>query len=291
MLNINKSKFFCLIATLTICLVVAIQLSSALVIKSIDTPEISPGEDGDIIVKIENNLNNAIEEIYFSIDTRSSPFSLRSSSSEVFIDELDEGEDTNFAFKIRASPTATPGDYNIPYALSYKGLSQPRTGIMSVRIKGSPELEITKFADKAVLGSEGKLTFKIVNKGLAEARYVSFKLVPIGISVLSENDVYIGDIRANDFETVSFNVKYESLSPVIVALVEYRDFNNEPKKLTFKDTLNVYTQEEALKLGIIKKNNTTLYIALLLAIIVILFIWRAIKKRIRRKRSLQQASL
>jgi len=287
----NKNKIFFLLAVSALLLVLTLQNSSALIIKSVDAPDVSPGEEAEIHIQIKNTLDKYIEGIIFSIDTRNLPFSLKRSSSEFFINELEDGEDTTVAFNIRVSSTAKPGDYNIPYTLTYQGLTQPRTGVITIRIKGSPEIEISSYAEKPVLDSEGKITLKIVNKGSVDARYVSLKFIPTGLFLSSEDNVYIGDIRANDFETVSFNVKYESLSPVIVALVEYRDFNNELKKLVFKDSIKVYTREEALKSGIIQKNNTLLYIIIALVLVIAFIVWRAIKKSIRRKRSLQQASL
>ena len=51
------------------------------------------------------------------------------------------------------------------------------------------------------------------------------------------------------------------------------------KKTSVNLPFKVYTEEEALNLGLIKKSNTTLYIEGAAILLVAWLIWRAIKKR------------
>lgn len=265
------------------------QASSALAIKSVDAPNLFPGQEAEIRIEVENTLDKNIEDVSFSLNFVGLPLSSIGSSEDV-IDKLDENEDDAFVFKIRASSTAEPQDYKVPYTLSYKGITSPRTGVITIRVVGNAELSVLASAKTPVLGYNDELTIKIINKGFANARYSSVKLFPIGFSLYSDDTVYIGDISSDDFETAIFNVKYTSESPSVEALIEYLDFNNQKQSIAFKQNLKIYTQKEAISEGIISKNNTSTYIFSIIILIVLFFIWRAIRKRIRKKRSLQRES-
>src|SRR3989344_1795496 len=99
---------------------------------------------------------------------------------------------------------------------------------------------------------EKKIFLKITNRGFADARYVSVKLIPSNYIIKSEEEIYIGDIDANDFETANFDVIFQRKNPTINAEVIYRDFDNNNKNLIIDKSINVYTEEEALEKGLIK---------------------------------------
>ncbi len=66
----------------------------------------------------------------------------------------------------------------------------------------------------------------MVNKGLADARFVSISVEGEGMLFLSDKNAYIGTIDSDDFETTSFEVLYQNKRPVIMISVKYRDFDN-----------------------------------------------------------------
>ena len=105
------------------------------------------------------------------------------------------------------------------------------------------------------MGRQSKINLKIVNKGLADARFVSVNLNPSGFTLLSEKEVYIGTVDSDDFETATFEVIFTSEKPKLTATVEYTDFDNSKKLDEVNLPTKVYTQEKAIELGIIQRNN------------------------------------
>jgi len=268
-------------------LVIAINYSTALAVKSVDSPELYPGQSGEIRIEVENTLDKKIEDVSLSLNFQGIPISSPGGSEDV-IDELSRDEDDAFIFKVRVSSTATPQDYNIPYTLLYRGQEKPRAGFISLRVLGNIDLSATASPETPVLGHRDELTLKIINKGFADARYVTVKLFPIGYNLYSDDTVYIGDISSDDFETAVFNVKYNSEEPAIEALIEYLDFNNQKQSMIFRQNLKIYTEKEAVKEGIIGKNNAFAYVLSFIILIVLFIAWRSVRKRIRMNKSRQK---
>ena len=163
-----------------------------------------------------------------------------------------------------------------------------REGTIGLRVTGNSNLIYTVIADNAVVKQTGKLTFKIVNKGFADARFVSVKIIPNNFVLLSEGEVYIGSVDSDDFETVGFDVIFQGNEANFQVLVEYKDFNNKDIINGISLPLTIYSEEEALGLGIIKPNRSSSFFAGFIILVVGIIIYRAVKKRRRLKKSKQR---
>lgn len=273
--------------TAFLTIVLLINLTSAITISSITADPLAPNKQGTISVEIENNLNDAAEDISMSLDFINLPF-IPIGSSEDSISELDEDDEEQLSFSVKATNDISPGDYKIPFTLSYTINNIPKQikGTIGISVKANPDLSFSMSASNPVIGQQGKLTLKIVNKGLADARFVSLKIIPNSdFAILSDSEVYIGKISSDDFETSTFDVSYTSQNPIFTALLEYADFDNKKITQSINLPIQVYTEKKALELGIIKKNNTFLYIILVAVLIIIWLVYRSIRKRIRRSRN------
>ncbi len=282
-----KSTLFTLL-----CVLVSISLvthASALIITDITADTLSPGEEGRLIIEVANDMDQDISDVSLSLDLTNVPISSRG-SSEDSIDEIDDDDSETFAFTLRASPTANPGDYKIPYTLSHAESTLVKRGTIGVTIRAESDLEFTTTLEMPVMGQKGKINLKIINKGQNDARFVSVAVDPDGYTLLSENSLYIGSVNSDDFETASFDVIFNTLRPHLTGTVEYVDFDNNPVVKDLDIPLTVYTQERAIQLGIMKKNNAGTYVVLVIIILILWFAWRAYKKRRRMKKSMESAN-
>lgn len=279
------------IFSLALAILLISNLASAITINSVDTTTLAPGEEGTIRIEIENNLNDQAEDITFRLDFTDLPF-IPIGNSEFSVNELDEDEDEDFTFRIKASQDITPGDYEIPYTLTYfiNGEEKPeRKGSIGVTVEADPELSYTVSTETPVQGRQGQITLRIVNKGFADAKFVNVRILPQGFTLLSEREVYIGTIDSDDFETATFDVIFDEVAPTFSATVEYRNFNNERITKNINLPFEVYTEQDAIKAGIIQPSYTLYYIIAVVVIIILLIIWRSIRKRRRLKRSMQNS--
>ena len=266
-------------------LILTLNLTSAMMVKSVNANNFQPGSQQDISVEVKNILNEDVQDVFLTLDMTNLPFSIINSGDN--FNEILSGDTENFDFAIKTSNDAKAGNYQIPYTLSYSinNTAQTKKGTFSLTIETSPELTYSVSTENPVVGSKGKIVLNIVNQGLGDAKFVSATIIPEGYTLLSDNNVYIGTISSDDSQSESFDVVFNNQNPVLTTQIEYKDFNNQLIIKTINLPVTVYSKEEALKLGIIQENNTFAFIVLG---IIIIGIWIIVKK-VRKKRRLNKS--
>ncbi len=280
-------KVFKLFSALT-ALVLALHLASAVTLNSVFVDEFAPGSEGTINIEIENILSDDVQDVSLSLNTGSLPF-IVIGSSEQSVEEIEEDDDEEFLFRLKASTEIEPGQYEIPYTLNYKinDKEKTREGTIGVRVVANPELAFSISATNPIIGQKGQVSLKIINKGFFDARFVSVKILPDGLEVLSDSEVYIGTIDSDDFDSSNFDVLFKKANAQFSAIVTYRDFDNEQIIKQVNLPIKAYSPEQAVQLGLISKNQTGTYLLIAAALIVLILLWRWRKKRQRLKRSMQ----
>mgnify|MGYP001573502163 FL=1 len=261
---------------------------SSLSLEVIDYPNLIPGEEGKIRVELKNLLNEKVENVNLNLDFKDLPF-IPLGSSEQSIDEINDDDEEVFIFTIKASTDSIPGDYEIPYKISYTLDNDEKTnvGTIGIKIVSQPDLFFSISADNPIINKKGKLSLKIINKGLYDARFVSIKALPVGLTILSDQDVYIGTVDSDDFETATFDVIFTKKNPRLDVLVEYKNFDNDLVTKTIFLPVEVYSSDQAIKLGLLKKSYISLYILIAVSLIILLILWRILKKRRRLSKSMK----
>lgn len=273
-------------------LVLTISFASAIVVDA-DFATLYPGESERITVEIDNNGNFDIEDVSVSLNLAEVPFTAVG-SSEKDIDDLDEDDDDTVSFTLRASTDATPGDYNIPYSVRYTNAENDsedfeEEGTFGIRITARTEIDFAvEVRGNAIVGQEGRISLEIINKGLGEIKSLSVQILPGGFELLSKSKVFVGTIDADDTDLASFDVIYKATSPTLSAKIEYKDFDNKKQEETVNLSFKVYTREEALELGLVKKSNTQLYFLIFIILLIVWLIYRKIKKRRKQNRRIEK---
>ncbi|MBU0894616.1 MAG: hypothetical protein KKF48_03195 [Nanoarchaeota archaeon] len=289
-----------IIPFLALIFLINISFASALVVDA-DYITIYPGEQGSVNIDVENNQNFDIEEVSVQIilvhvlpdgTSISLPFTVIG-SSEKELDDLDEDDDDSTSFTLKASTDIEPGDYNIPYVITYVDADDndddyEKAGSFGIRVSAKTELDFAAEAKGAsietpILEQEGKLSLEIINKGLGEIKSMSVEIFPQGFEILSKSKIFIGGVDADDTDFATFNVIYKTTTPVLKAKITYKDFDNNDQIENINLPFKVYTSEEALEKGLIQKSNTGLYIGIIILLIIIWVIYRKIKRRKKKK--------
>ncbi len=265
-------------------------LSSAITVKSSDIDQFSPGSTGRIRITLENNLGDDATDVSLSLNLAQKPF-ISVGSSEESTDEIRDNKEEDFVFSLTASNDAKPGNYEIPYTISYtlNSVQKTKQGTLGVRIKANPDLVFSLTAENPIISQKGKISLKIVNRGFYDARFLTVKAIPGDFNFFSNKEVYIGSVDSDDFETASFDVIFTKSNPVFIATIDYIDFDNSKITKTISLPVDVYTKEKAIEIGLIKKNYIPVYIGIVIALILLWLLWRMIKKRSRLKRSMENS--
>lgn len=277
-----QTKITIISALLIFGILISAHLISSLPL-NVDQKRLYPGEKTKISIDIENTLDDDIEDVSLVLDLSNTQFT-SISGSETNIDNIDSDDKESLDFDIKASQSIKPGDYNIPYTLTYtiddnNLTKKTEKGAFGITVGAKTELTYTIETETNVIGQKGKLSLKIVNKGLGDIRFVSVKLNPQGYNLLGSDTIYIGTVSSDDFETATYDVVFNSQSPKLIATITYRDFDNNKISEDVNLPIKVYTKDEALKLGIIKSNSSIYYLIVFFILVIAYITYRIIRKR------------
>ena len=217
------------------------------------------------------------------------PFAPFESGSDFFTNEIQESKSKTAEFKVVALNDAKSGIYKIPIKISYieDNVAKTQSSLISIMINSQPIIEVSVDDGLLLKGKENKVTFKIVNKGLADAKFLEIETKgSTSYSILSAEKVYVGDVDSDDFQTVDYQIFFNqnSLNRLdIPVTIKYKDVANKEYTQEFNPTLKVYTLEQAQNLGLIAKSNTTSYIVGVVILIIIFFVYRWFRRRRKRK--------
>lgn len=296
--------------TLITALFIVLSLASinALVIDSVKMypKEIAPGETATITIGLENDGDNDITNVAVVLDLTGViesnvpgvpstvfdvPFAPYESSSEHSFDEIEEDETDYAEFEIIALNDAKSGVYKIPLKISYieEGELKTRNSLIGITVNSEPVIGVNVEDVLLLKPQENSLDIKVINKGLSDVRFLE---VEVGTStyfdVLSNKQVYIGDIDSDDFDSADFKIYFKSNAPTTFTIpisITYKDAVNNKYNEDFDIQVKVYTKERAIELGLIEKNNTTLYAGVVIGLIILYIIYRKLKKRKKLKKA------
>lgn len=250
--------------------------------------ETAPGETVNIVIEIKNIFEDDVYNINVKLDLSEEnvPFAPYQSSSEKFLDELKDGEEEDFKFKLIVLPEASSGIYKIPVEITYEdgeGNISSKRELISLTVNSYPELRISLEDSKALIrGRENVFSIKIINSGLSDVKFVYLTVIDVtGIRFLSEKEQYIGDVDSDDFDSVGYDVYIAENAKSLInfkVILKFRDATNKEFIETETVMLRTYSLKQAQSLGLIKKTNYTWYV-LIVFIVLIYMIRRTLKKR------------
>jgi len=253
--------------------------------------EVAPGETIDITIEIENIFDYDVTSLNVRLDLSGIdvPFAPYQSSSEKFLDELDEGDDDNFKFKLITLPATRTGIYKIPVEITYNyedgnlTLQGQKQELISVTVNSEPELKVSLDDSVALIkGKENIVILKIINSGLSDIKFLYVAPNDVtGLKFISEKEQYIGDIDSDDFDNVEYKVIVNADAPNSITLLvtlNYMDATNKEFSETANLVLKTYSLKEAREIGLVDKPKIVSY---LVAFVLILgyVIYRILKKR------------
>jgi len=271
-------------------------LASALTINDVLTNpgKVEPGSSVSLEIELENEFGDDISDVEVGLEfTTSSGSEVPLSpevSSVVYVDEIEEDDEETVKFNLIADADAEAGTYKIPVVMTYlvNGDVERTTKKFTVSVTISAEPILVLSTESNLIRNRiNELEVRITNTGLAEAKLLEVELQDSALyEIVSSNKVYIGDLDSDDFDTADFSVVLKNSGAVsFPVLLKYRDATNE--QIVKTETLNVkvYSEDEALQIGLIQKNNTLTYVGVVIGLIVVWLIWRILKKRRKRKKA------
>ncbi|PIN81821.1 hypothetical protein COV11_01175 [Candidatus Woesearchaeota archaeon CG10_big_fil_rev_8_21_14_0_10_30_7] len=248
-----------------------------LTIKNVQTTpsQVAPGSDVFVSLSLTNQASFELKNVQIKLDLTKSPFAPKNEVDEQTIKTIIGN--TQLKFQLTALPDAEAGVYKIPVLLNYFdefGNMYTNTNLIAVKIGSTPKLEISQESTILLLNQKQEATIKIVNNGLTKIKLLTVNLQSINAELLSSNNIYLGDIDVDDFQTIDLDIYPKTQNTQLMLILNFKDANNNDFKETATLPLKVYTIEEATRLGLISKNNTLIYLIIIVVLIVGYVIYR-----------------
>lgn len=252
--------------------------------------EILPGEMTKLYINFRNFADSTMRDISLKLDFgyshildvstvktptesinafNSLPFVPIGSSSEQKLDILKSGQEHTFVYNIMTYSDAESKVYKVPVTITYYDeldTKYVKQDIIGLVVGGEPEVYgIVDETSLSICSKSGNVVVRFVNRGVTDARFVNVKLTDTeDYEVVSANEVYLGDVDSDDYETAEFDIytKKSAKKPIpLLFEMEYKGAGNSLYTNEFNVTL---APKDPKKLGQ-KSSGSGFVIILILA--------------------------
>lgn len=264
---------------------------NVLSVQQIEFPEkAAPGSTNQMQLRLENLASGQLKNIQVSLDTSSENLPMATAgSSQKNIASIDSGSVETLNYSLSIDESAENGVYKLPIQINFEneaGTSFEQQTTTGINVGGEPQLDVGLNTEDAVTEGTRELTFRLVNKGHGSADFVSMELQENdNVEVIGSNDVYIGSMDADDFQTASFRVhvsaEQESVNVNEIEFpveLSYTDQNGDRVE-TQNAQAELYSQDDLQRYGL-SSGSSILPIAVI-AILIIgggIYYWRRRRK-------------
>ena len=260
---------------------------------------VSPGESVKLKLRFTNLANTQAKYLDIklglvsvlssstSFSVTELPFSPAGGTNEIIFPLLKARESQTAEFNLVTDANAESKVYKIPVTYSYTdptNTNYSKINYISLKFGQTPELVTT--LDSTTLyqaGTTGEVIVKFVNKGINDVKFLYAKLKPSDdFDLISSPDMYVGNIDSDDYESVNYKlyIKPEANGKVILPLsIQYKDDNNKNYQTDVSLELTLFNKEEAIRMGLEKRNNLWVYAVVLLVLVAAFLLYRNFRKR------------
>jgi hypothetical protein len=232
--------------------------------------------------------DSLVREIKVKLDLSSddTPFVPIRSTTEKKVYQIGSKGEAEIIFDVMALADADSGAYKIPLDISYydlAGTQYEREDIISLIIGDAPDLSVNIEESELYGGVKaGKVSIKIVNKGLTDIKFLNLKLKESDdYEIVSPAEIYIGNVDSDDYETADYDlyIRSKERKVELPLILEYMDANNNKFTPVELLELKLYTAREAKKYGLaVERGIGSLIIFVIVVGGVGIYIWRRKKK-------------
>ncbi len=227
----------------------------SLIVSDLEFPErVEPGSTGEMTITLENLANSQFRNVDVNLDVSEIPVAPRETSRKR-ISSVGAGENQSVTFNLDVDGDAENQLYKMPIQIDYQnqaGQELSVTETTGVNVGGFPNIDVgVDESDIRSSGQRGTVTFRVLNKGEGQARFVGVELEETDqYEIISEDSIYLGSMIADDYQTAEFDIYVnegaENLEMPVN--VEYRDGDGDQSS-QFNVNRELYTSNELSRYG------------------------------------------
>ena len=252
-----------------------------------DPDPVRAGEVVEVRFKIENLWTTPEDEVVFEI-LPEYPFTLYSGETVRRlgrpIGRVNPEEATILDFKLRVDHLAVDGDHEIKLALT-KGKAQwfyDNQFFIDIEQEEINLRPYVRSSELVTAGNKGMITIELANAGESDIKFLEMQLLPSeSYKLLSTSDyVYLGDLDSDDTESEDFSIYVEKdMNTVKIPIQVFYEVYDTNYEETFDLSLNLLTEKEATKVGLIQKSSLNTILISIAVILIGIYLYRRYRKK------------
>lgn len=274
-----------LLTALVLVLLLATSVSAKVFQLGMISQDPDPVQAGDV-VKVRFKIENLWEETKYNVLVRAVPeypFSIYGGSEVIELGRLDGTRlgsgPVYFDFKFRVDHEALDGDHEMTLMVDDEESVEKFENMFFVEVE-KERIALRPYivaSDLIIPGTKGTFTIEIANAGGLDVQSLELELLPSGDYRLlsTSNYIYLGDIEADDTESEDFSIYVEKgIQQVHIPVrltyeVDDKNYTDDTKLV-----LNLLTEAEAKKIGLIKESYLPYIIGALVIVVVAIIVIR-----------------
>ncbi|MBS3108484.1 hypothetical protein J4409_01300 [Candidatus Woesearchaeota archaeon] len=247
----------------------------------LEPERIRPGGTAKLEVDIANTVSYTITDVAAELILDGTPFVTLGETSEKKIRQLAPNTKVTLDFNLILNPDAELKVYRVPLLITYfdnLGSKNVRNNTVGITVYAKPEYNVDlENSNIFTKGQSGEITISIANKGNSELKFLNIEILESDdYKIISNPDVYVGNLESDDFETATYKIYTETSKPAKLRFkIGYKDTYNKDFSDDVEINLPLYSKWTAQNLGLVQRNMSWVYF--IIAILVVLFIYKTYK--------------
>jgi hypothetical protein len=250
------------------------------------------GDQVDIKLGIANVGSDTAKDVVITWAKNSSIF-IPIGSNSLYMNDF-EGKITRYIYlKLFVNKDMQPGVYPLDIAITYKdntGAQYTSNQVIGLKVSSKSKIDVSldSFSPQfPVASGRVELSTRVTNLGPNDVESLSVKIdPPEKFKILGADEVYIGSLKSDDFDTAVFNFNIDKTTEPgtykFLVEVRYRDLYNNEYVQNKTISLHIYSQAQVpvttQTRGIYSFINLT-NILIVVLIIAVFFLYRKMSRK------------
>lgn len=260
--------------------------------------EIFAGQSFDLKVTIKNTGSRYVDNLKISVTSDTGDIVPAEGAGNGFLEELPNGEESTFTFKLRAADGLAEKSYKLSVVNEYDdiwGNPYSATDVIYLPVKLSQRASITDLymADDAILGNSVEIVGNVNNMGAGVLYNVRAK---IQSAYMEEMETYIGNIDPGKSGSIDIITNAVATTPTsgdlskLIVTYEDKEGNEATIESSFQVAVEspVYDNVEKIKDNTKGNSKTAIYGICAAVIVIALGIFLSVRKHRRKKAILDE---
>ncbi len=215
------------------------------------TPQpIRPGSNATLILNLQNRGRITAKDIDVTLDLSTTPFSTYGTGTYRRVNRILPNSEEEVSYNLVSDPKSETKVYSFPINLNFRDERNNKyngSSRVSAIVNAPPQLMAV--VEESTIKSKnvtGEVTFKIVNSGAVDIKFLQLQLVPSDQydAPVASTTMYLGNLDTDDFETATFKMKSLVDAPTFMIKLDYSDPFNQQYNQTFEVPMRIVSAQE-----------------------------------------------